>query len=213
MAIIKTTTLVLILINHFVCASNAISDADTLTSNLVQWVRQNGGFVSDKIIFRHINLNDSSSPHGVFAIRGIDKGETLALIPWNLIIKSPERAAGKVKDQWSKDDCGVIEETRKALTASEMDITPYGRYLLSQPQNYTVGFWTENGQELFVKLTGGKLDEDNRLPPTDIDDQLVWDFEAACGGNVSDPMAVQAAMLVRARSDYEYMVPIYGMMI
>lgn len=201
-------SITLLLSNHRIQASNS-EDADTLTSNLIQWVRGSGGFVSDKIAFRHIN-DDPTAPRGVFAVQDIDDGETLAIIPWDLIIKSPERAAGKVHDRWSHDDCGVIEETLKAMTASEDDITPYGKYLLSQPLNYTVGFWTEAGQDLFVKLTGGILYENNTLPPTDIDDQLIWEFEKVCDGDVTDPMNVQAAMLVRARSDYEYMVPIYG---
>ncbi|KAL7504895.1 hypothetical protein ACHAXN_002455 [Cyclotella atomus] len=99
------------------------------------------------------------------------------------------------------------------MTASEDDITPYGKYLLSQPLNYTVGFWTEAGQELFVNLTGGTLHQggSNALPPTDIDDQLIGEFKKVCDGDVTDPMTVQAVMLVRARSDYEYMVPIYDM--
>ena len=111
---------------------------------------------------------------------------------------------------WSHNDCGVIQETLNAITASDNVITPYGKYLASQPLNYTVGFWTESGQDLFVELTGGTLKVDNILPPTDIDDQLIWEFKEACNGDITDPMAVQAAMLVRARSDYEYMVPIYG---
>lgn len=187
--------------------SNA-EDADALTSTLIQWVRTNGGYVSDKIVVRHIN-DDLNSPRGVFAVNDIAEGETLAIIPWDLIIKSPERAAGKVEGKWSYDDCGVIEETRKAMTASEDTITPYGKYLLSQPMNYTVGFWTEKGQQLFDELIG-RVDEENILPPIDIDDQLVDEFLITCNGNVTDPMTVHAVELVRARSDYEYMVPIYG---
>jgi hypothetical protein len=205
---IAASVILLLLSNHQIHASKT-EDAEALASNLVQWVRNSGGFVSDKIAFRHIN-DDATSPRGVFAVQDIDENETLAIIPWDLIIKSPDRAAGKVDDRWSHDDCGVIQETLKTMTASEDDMTPYGKYLLSQPSNYTVGFWTESGQELFVKLTGGTLYIDNVLPPTDIDDQLIWEFQKACGGDVTDPIAVQAAMLVRARSDYEYMVTIYG---
>jgi hypothetical protein len=207
---IAASATLLLLSNHQIHAGET-EDAETLTSNLVQWVRNSGGFVSDKIAFGHIN-DDATLPLGVFALHDIDENETLAVIPWDLIIKSPERAAGKVEDRWSDDDCGVIQETLNAMTASEDDMTPYGKYLLSQPLNYTVGFWTEPGQELFVKLTGGTLYKkgDNVLPPTDIHDQLIRDFQKACDGNVTDPMAVQAVMLVRARSDYEYMAPIYG---
>lgn len=201
----KLSVAALLLINRHTNAE----DADILTSNLIHWVRSNGGFVSEKIAFRHID-NDPNSPRGVFAVDDIEEGETLAIIPWELIIKSPERAAGKVAGKWSHNDCGVIQETLNAITASDNAITPYGKYLASQPLNYTVGFWTESGQDLFVELTGGTLQVDNILPPTDIDDQLIWEFKEACNGDITDPMAVQAAMLVRARSDYEYMVPIYG---
>lgn len=191
--------------------ATANNDADTLTSHLIQWVRDSGGYVNDKIIFRHVDDDDPTSPRGVFAVRDIDDGETLALIPWSIIIKSPDKDDGKLKGgEFSNDDCAVIEATRRAMAASDDDVTPYGRYLLSQPRNYTVGFWTEGGQELMVELTGGTYETDNVLPPTDIDDQLIYNFQELCGGDLDDPLAVQAAMLVRARSDYEYMVPIYG---
>jgi hypothetical protein len=199
-----------------ICLSNANEtpqeDADTLTSNLIQWVRDNGGYVNDKIVFRHIHPDDVSSPRGVFAEEEIEEGETLALIPWDLVIKSPERANGNVKDKWIKNDCEVIQETLKAMTASEDEITPYGKYLLAQPQNYTLGFWSKSGQELFVEMTGGELvlDVENILPPNAIDDQLYEEFQKVCEGDVDDLMTVQAVMLVRARSDYEFMVPIYG---
>ena len=210
MAILKILSAAtsLLLYHHGVYAnivSNKSSGDETLISNLIQWVRANGGYVNDKLSFRHVNLGDPISPRGVFATKEIEEGETLANIPWNLIIKSPERERGEVEG-WSKDDCGVIQETIKVMTASttNVGINPYGRYLLSQPQNYTVGFWSEKGQELFVEMT------DDFLPPNAIDDMLLLEFKDACGGDVNDPIAVQATMLVRARSDWEYMVPIYG---
>ena len=205
--LLYTAVCLLLINNHRVYAIN--SDADLLTLNLIQWVRVNGGYVNDKIAFRNTKAGDVNSPRGVFALQDIDEGETLAVIPWDLIIKSPERAAGEFKGRLSDDDCGVMKATLNAMTASEDDMTPYAKYLLSQPQNYTVGFWTRSGQELFVEMTGGTWETDNILPPTDIDDPLI-DFEEMCGGNVSDALAVQAAMLVKARSDYEYMVPLYG---
>jgi hypothetical protein len=185
----------------------ARNDPDTLTSNLVQWVNDNGGFVSDKVAFRHINPDDPSSPRGVFATQEIEEGETIATIPWELIIKDPkhDERDGKVGG-WSKDDCGVIREVMKAITAAEDEMTPYGKYLLAQPQNYTVGFWSKEGQKFFEEMT------DNYLPPIDIDDMLIWEYQYVCEGDINDPVAVQATMLVRARSDWEYMVPIYGEM-
>ncbi|KAL7519156.1 hypothetical protein ACHAWX_003951 [Stephanocyclus meneghinianus] len=184
--------------------SNKSSGDETLISNLIQWVRANGGYVNDKISFRRIDPEDPTSPRGVFATQEIDEGEMLAHIPWDLIIKSSERERGEVEGM-SQDDCGVIQETIKVMTASDSNITPYGRYLLSQPQNYTAGFWSKKGQELFVEMT------DDFLPPNSIHDMLGAEFEDVCDGDVNDPMTVQAVTLVRARSDWEYMVPIYDM--
>jgi hypothetical protein len=154
-----------------------------------------------------LNPDDPSSPCGVFAKQEIEEGETIATIPWELIIKDPKRDErdGKVGG-WSKDDCGVIREVMKAITAAEDEMTPYGKYLLAQPQNYTVGFWSKEGQKFFEEMT------DNYLPPIDIDDMLIWEYQYVCEGDINDPVAVQATMLVRARSDWEYMVPIYGEM-
>ena len=53
-------------------------------------------------------------------------------------------------------DFGTINAVIEELSKSEADMTPYGKYLLSQPRGYTLGFWSEEGQKLFWEMTNNE---------------------------------------------------------
>ena len=101
-------------------------------------------------------------------------------------------------------DCGTIDALIEEISKSESEMTPYGKYLLSQPRGYTVGFWSEEGQELFWEMTDGE-----KLPPIWIEDSLE-EWEDYCDGDDENDEHVFALMLVKARADYQYLVPFYG---
>lgn len=178
-------------------AAAATNDAqDVLVSNLINWLQANGSFINDKLQIRHLNPNDPNSPRGLFALQPLEEGETICNIPWDLMIK-PES---------EELDCGTINAVIEELSKSEVDMSPYGKYLLSQPRGYTLGFWSQEGKQLFWEMTNGE-----KLPPIWIED-FVEEWEEECDGDVENEDHVFAVMLVKARADYQYLVPFYDMM-
>ncbi len=170
---------------------------DVLVADLIKWLRANGSFINNKLQIRHINPDNPTSPRGVFALEPLEEGETVCNIPWELMIKPS-------KDEREKYDCGTINAVIKELGKSETEMSPHGKYLLSQPRGYTLGFWSKEGQELFWEMT-----DDELLPPVGIKEFLeTW--EEYCGGDDENDDHVFAVMLVKARADYQYLVPFYG---
>ena len=54
-------------------------DADTLSTNLIKWLRDNGAYINDKLVVK----NDGSY-RGIFATQDMDAGEQLCSIPSKL---------------------------------------------------------------------------------------------------------------------------------
>ncbi len=185
-------------------ATAAADTQDVLISDLINWLRANGAFINDKIKIRHINPDDPSSPRGLFALKPLEEGETVCNIPWELIISPSEKPVPQ-DERHEQLDCGTINAVFEEIGKSDSDnMTPYGKYLLSQPRGYTLGFWSNEGQDLFWEMT-----DNDKLPPVWIDD-ILQDWEDECGGNIDNSLHVFAVMLVKTRADYQYLVPFYG---
>ena len=184
---------------------------DVLITDLINWLRANGAFLNDKLEIRHINPDDPTSPRGLFALESLEEGESVCNIPWDLMITPGEDTVKRPEDKIEIErpesklwDCGTIDAVIEELGKSEDDMTPYGKYLLSQPRGYTLGFWSEEGKELFWEMT-----DDEKLPPIYIEDPLE-EWDEYCDGDVENDDHVFAVMLVKARADYQYLVPFYG---
>ena len=66
----------------------------------------------------------------------MDEGETVCVIPWDLMIMPDV-----VIDPMVDDDCGTIHALYDAM--SEGGKTPYSKYLLDQPVDYLPSFWSQ----------------------------------------------------------------------
>jgi len=119
-----------------IAATAAAAAQEVLITNLINWLRANGAFINDKLQIRHINPDDPSSPRGLFALEPLEEGETVCNIPWELLI-SPSDKAAPASEQHIQLDCGTINAVYEEISKSESDMTPYGKYLLSQPRGYT----------------------------------------------------------------------------
>jgi hypothetical protein len=124
-----------------VCADSvavAVNDDDVLTAELVDWLRDNGAYINEKLV---IKQSDPSLPRGIYAMEDLEVGETICNIPWALILKPSAEELAKAYEESS--DCGTIESVFRAITADNNEMTPYGRYLLNQPRAYTAAFWSQ----------------------------------------------------------------------
>ena len=126
-----------------VCADSTTSrsaeqDDDALTPQLIDWLRDNGAYINEKLVIKQF---DPSFPRGIYALEDMEKGETVCKIPWSLILKPSAEELAKEYD--NSTDCGTIESVYHAITAERDEMTPYGRYLLNQPKAYTAAFWSQ----------------------------------------------------------------------
>jgi len=122
--------------------SETCSDhSDDLASQLLDWLRENGAYINEKVVVRHLVPDDPLSPRGIFTTDGMDVGETVCRIPWDLILKPSEVDLGT-----GETDCGTIEAVADAM--SDGGKTPYGAYLLAQPKDYTAAFWSQVSERM-----------------------------------------------------------------
>jgi hypothetical protein len=170
---------------------------DDLSPHLIEWLRANGAMMSDKVEVRNVIPGDPMSPRGVFALNTLEEGEVICSIPWDLIVKPEEDPK---TDDWA---CGTVDAAVKAM--SNESITPYGKYLLEQPQGYLPAFWSTEGQALLSEMLGPTL------PPHHFQHVLDDWVEDCEGANIDDPLQKHARMLVIGRADYQLMVPFYDM--
>lgn len=185
-------------------------DADVVTSDLLSWLRSNGAYINEKLVVKHTVPDDPTSPRGVFSTQDMDVGEKLCSIPSDLIIQPREELMEGVPPEHTY--CSTIKAVTKAMVVDD-STTPYGRYLLAQPKGYLPRFWSDSGKDLLMNMLKSSRKEQltayDELPPHGVDD--IYDLEVDCNCDLNDPLYVQAAMLVMARADYDFMIPFYDM--
>mmetsp|Transcript_27124 Transcript_27124/g.58102 ORF Transcript_27124/g.58102 Transcript_27124/m.58102 type:complete len:431 (-) Transcript_27124:193-1485(-) len=190
--------------------SSGGSNHPDVSDVLIEWLRANGTYINEKLEVKRLVPNDPLSPRGVFATEDMDAGETLCSIPSKLIVKSRKELMEGIRP--ANTHCGTIKAVMEAMSGD--DITPYGQYLLHQPKGYLPAFWSEAGRDLLAEMLKStrseQLTEYDELPPHGVQESLD-DLKEDCDGDVDDPFYLQAAMLVNARADYEYMIPFYDM--
>ena len=197
-------------------------DADTLSSNLISWLRDNGAYINDKLVVK----NDGSY-RGVFATQDMDAGEKICSIPSNLIIQPTEELMEN-EDDIEATDCITIKAVMNAMSDGDDEATPYGKYLAAQTSGYLPSFWSNSGKDLLStmlksarkeQLTESRADDDynplqyDELPPHGVRD-MIDELKIDCNAGddlINDPKYLLAAMLVTSRADYDYMIPFYDM--
>lgn len=184
--------------------------SDVLASDLFEWLRDNGAYISEKLVLKHVVLGDPSSPRGVFAVEAMEAGERVCTIPTKLIVKWRDELMDGLPAEMSY--CGTIKAVMEET--SRVDMTPYGKYLAAQPEGYLPKFWSKSGKEWLIEMLASTRTEQltayDELPPRGVYG-TVEELQRECYGDVDDPRYLQSAMLVAARSDYDVMVPFYDM--
>ena len=173
-------------------------DEDLLSNELIDWIRDGGGFISDKI---EIAAPEGGGPRGIFARDILDEREVIFSLPWDLILRPTfnDYRKSNVEDI----ECGTARAVHRAM--SDPNPTPYAKYLALQPRRYLPAYWSKEGKSLLQSIVG------NGVPPFHIADEIE-DWEDECeGADASDELQVHSRMLVTARSDDDIMVPFYDM--
>ena len=124
-------------------AASNNNDDDELVAQLLHWLVANGAYVNPKIVVRHLIPTDPTSIRGIFATDTIASGETVYGIPWKLVLK-PRNNSDDVNSKlrpMDDDECGTFEAVANSMRNGGK--TPYGKYLLNQPKDYTAAFWSQ----------------------------------------------------------------------
>ena len=131
---------------------------DAITTDLLDWLLENGAYINEKVAVQQVVLDDGSSTRGVFATDDMDVGETVCRIPYELLFKPSD----KTKDT----DCETIQYVKDAMSGE--NITPYARYLLEQQKDYTAMFWSQAAKDLLLDMlhsrTKSPITEYDELP-------------------------------------------------
>ena len=118
-------------------AASDNNDDDELVAQLLHWLVANGAYVNPKIVVRHLIPTDPTSMRGIFATDAIAIGETVYGIPWKLVLR-PRNSDDELP---TDEDCGTFEAVANSMRNGGK--TPYGKYLLNQPKDYTAAFWSQ----------------------------------------------------------------------
>lgn len=218
------------------CADNSTNavthdeeEEDAIVRDMIDWIRKSeDGFVSPKMkVFRP----EGSVVRGIYAMEDIRKGETIITIPWDKMIKDDyvTRSTKEGNKEWIRflhdidhpsleNDDDDEEEYENEIFYDfcksvynlyhdmKEDRTPYARYLKEQPRRYLPHLWSTEGQALFSKMIG------RRMPPQDIFDRNNYCFFLPKSHELwQDELWVHADMILRARGDDAYLVPLYDM--
>ncbi|KAL7524896.1 hypothetical protein ACHAWF_001123 [Thalassiosira exigua] len=175
-------------------ASEADARQHEMAEDVIRWIRDNDGFVSEKVF---LHKPADGGPRGIYANGTFEEGERICSIPWDLMLKPSE--------EWvdPEDRCGTIEALYEDM---KDDKTPYGRYIKSMPRNYLPHWWSEEGKALLRELLGPKL------PPEIIrNDDFFREVYKDCEVDRDDDLESHAEVMVTARGDDELLVPFYDM--
>ncbi|KAL7527019.1 hypothetical protein ACHAWF_002005, partial [Thalassiosira exigua] len=180
-------------------------------SDLVEWINSNGGRINPAA---RIGLDPSGSYRGVFLREesaGVKKGEEVARIPWDLIVK-PKNYRENL--YWS---CEALKEIHdQFLLGDESKYAPYINYLKNQPRGRIVDDWSKEGKELLNAILGndsfsrGADEMVTGLPPHYRHLSFEETWVRGCGGEDTE-LARAAFYQFTAREEDTLMVPFFDM--
>ena len=168
---------------------------------LVQWVRSNGGFVSDKIEVRRLDVNDRNSSYGVFATQNIDVSEILLVIPRSCLITTFE-----------EDICDTVDLLAQEFAlGKQSQYEPFVTYLFEAlPYGQLPPLWSQAGKRLLTNIVFDHGRKKQVFPPSKL---LDTEWIGCESFEESTPLLNRhAAMLVHQRGWDEVMIPILDML-
>lgn len=148
-----------------ICAVHSVVSKDSLelANTIVDWVREKGGFFSDKLEIRHIDPRDSTSPLGVFAREDIDEFESLLNVPhacyiglWDEALDGERTGEEEIDGEPDNHYDNVCNLSRKLANelklGNESEYAPYLNYVRIQREGQLPATWSEVGKDLLRSI-------------------------------------------------------------
>jgi hypothetical protein len=180
--------------------------------DVVEWVRSQKGYFSDKLVIRRMDGLDPNAPFGVFAAQNIGEGETLMQIPQECYIDifddardmetndSLEEAMG----EYTANLCRLARTTMTEMKLGDKSAyAPYIRYLNHQSRGQLPATWSEKSKALLRDL----------FPPDDDGvDWIDFYFKGECfESNDMDPFEEHVVALTKQRCYDTALIPLWDM--
>lgn len=208
--------------------------------DLIQWITSHGGMIHANArigfdptgryrgVFVTTNANgdtaettttttttegEETTPPNLPSTTGIEEGDIIARIPWDVIIKPSNYREDRF---WN---CEALEELYHQFQLGEEEeegsesstpYAPYVRYLKNQPRGRIPSEWTTAGRHLLYTLLDRHDDDDEGLPPVKDSKGYKTTWLTECGGEDTD-LAKAAFYQFTSRDEDTLMVPFYDM--
>ena len=140
--------------------ANKGRDTFDILQDVLQWTRaQPGAYIHENVELKRIN----DSLAGIFAKDTIAKGDTIAVIPFNITINEKTLTKTELNqfsdlpsnsDDLADVDCRVFQAIYVAITKDILKMNPYEEYLASLDHYLHPINWSEKAKSLLDKLDG-----------------------------------------------------------
>jgi len=181
-----------------------------LADDVVEWVRSQKGYFSDKLEIRRMDASDPKSPFGIFAEEDLDAGETIMQIPRECYIYIFDDTRGTHKNdsmdatttEYNANLCRLAQRTMKEMKLDDKSMyAPYVRYLNNQSRRQLPATWSEKSKALLRDL----------FPPDDDGvDWIDFDFKGGCF-EFNDPFEEHVVALIKQRGYDTALIPLWDM--
>jgi hypothetical protein len=176
---------------------------------IIDWVRNQGGYFNPKLVIRRADPTDSTSYLGVFATQYILPGEGLMTVPASCFVKSSDDDDEDATLLYDHND-NVCELTQVLINELNMGVeskfAPYVQYLLGQERGHIPATWTDDGKKLMIDI-GGNQDKTVR----EMTSWIKANFEKEDCVEPGNAFAQQALALVAQRGWDRVLIPLYDM--
>jgi len=150
-----------------------------LVNDVVEYVRNNGGYVHPNVEIRPIEGDDDENGNsatmtklsGIFASRDLPAGTVVSRIPWHLILQTATPTQKTTDgdatiDNGGNDDdsrnirwCDTVRTVHASITKPPDQQNPYEAYLSQRSRHYHPAFWSEAGKSMLKDLIGISNDD------------------------------------------------------
>jgi len=186
--------------------SLALAGAEDRVDRLVEWFRDRGGIISEKLDIHRTDPSDPNSPMGIFAREKINEEET--------ILEIPRGEGGAVIESADVDDMSC-KTVRRIVLETELGeqsrFAPYLKYLAGEPRGAIPSAWSDDGRALLTGILQNSSQRVKSLPLEDMDEWIDHDWVVECDGGRSRT-ELEAAERVVSRGWDGIMMPIYDIM-
>jgi hypothetical protein len=156
---------------------------------LIEWLRRNGGFFSEKVQFRPLDPNDDSSPIGLFANDALKRRETIIVLPQKCLFTTPPPQGV------CKTARALAQQVREGENSFFKD---YVNYLFDGKKHKQLPYrWSDDAKKILHEIAGDEFD----LSISENDS-----FRSICGDG--DDLEEDAWELLVSRSWREVMLPV-----